>query len=314
MHIGCKTMICPQNVIDTWGVKSRVEETRSILDLADVETDPHSMEVKDNWKYLGDILSSDGKNDANIAERCQRGLGAVTNICQTLKDLCLGPYYFEAAIILRSSLLLSTLLSNSEAWVNLSKTNVEDLEAVDERFLRNMFCDAHVKTPLEVLYLETGCVPIRFILKSRRLNFLHYILSDKEDSLLSNVFKAQCDHPVRGDWVTTVKNDLEELDIKLNFDQIKSHTKEAFKKLVKEHISVKAFDYLKNLQQTHSKARPLQYEKLMLQDYLKSENQMTIKEKAFTFALRTRMIDLKSNFKVGQKDLKCRLCDIHEED
>ena len=84
--------------------------------------------------------------------------------------------------------------------------------------------------------------------------------------------------------------------------------------MVKEHISVKAFDYLKNLQQTHSKARPLQYEKLMLQDYLKSENQMTIKEKAFTFALRTRMIDLKSNFKVGQKDLKCRLCDKHDED
>ena len=47
MHIGCKTMICPQNVIDTWGVKSRVEETKSILDLADVETDPHSMEIKD---------------------------------------------------------------------------------------------------------------------------------------------------------------------------------------------------------------------------------------------------------------------------
>ena len=107
---------------------------------------------------------------------------------------------------------------------------------------------------------------------------------------------------------------MEELDIKLNFDQIKSHTKEAFKKLVKEHINVKAFDYLKNLQQTHSKARPLQYEKLMLQDYLKSENQMSIKEKTFTFAVRTRMINLKSNFKVGQKDLKCRLCDIHEED
>ena len=97
----------------------------------------------------------------------------------------------------------------------------------------------------------------------------------------------------------------EELDIKLNFDQIKSHTKEAFKK---------AFEYLKNLQQTHSKARPLQYAKLMLQDYLKSENKMSIKEKAFIFAVRTRMINVKSNFKVGQKDLKCRLCNNHEED
>ena len=271
------------------------------------------MNMEDNWKYLGDILSSDGKNDANIKERVQRGLGAVSNICQTLSDLCLGPYYYEAAIILRSSLLLSTLLSNSEAWVNLTKKNIEDLEHVDEKFLRNLFGNAHVKTPLEALYLETGCVPIRYLLKSRRLNFLYYILSDKEDSLLSNVFRAQCNHPLKGDWVTTVKSDLEELDIELDFDQIKAQTKDSFKSLVKEHAHTSAFEYLKNLQQTHSKARPLQYETFKLQEYLRSDSKISLKEKAFTFAVRTRMIDLKANFKTGKKDLKCRLCDKHEE-
>ena len=40
---------------------------------------------------------------------------------------------------------------------------------------------------------------------------------------------------------------------------------------------------------------------------------MTTKEKSFTFAARTRMLDLKANFKAGQKDLNCRLCDRHEE-
>ena len=63
-------------------------------------------DLEDNWKYLGDILSSDGKNDANIKARTYRGLGAITNIFQTLKDLCLGRYFYEAAMILRDSLLL----------------------------------------------------------------------------------------------------------------------------------------------------------------------------------------------------------------
>ena len=197
--------------------------------------------------------------------------------------------------------------------INLTKKNIVDLEAVDEKFLRNIFCGAHTKTPLETLYLETGCVPIRFILKSRRLNFLHYILSDKEDSLLSNVFRAQCDKPVKGDWVCTVKIDMEDLEMNLDFEQIKTFTKETFKRLVKEKVNKKAFEYLKNLQQSHSKARPLQYEKFCLQDYLKADSSMTIKEKSFTFALRTRMIDLKANFKTGQKDLNCRLCEKHEE-
>ena len=216
-------------------------------------------------------------------------------------------------MILRSSLLLSTILSNSEAWVNLTKVNVEDLEAIDENFLRNIFGGAHSKTPIETLYLETGCVPIRFILKSRRLNFLHYILSDKEDSLLSKVFRAQCEKPVRGDWVNTVRNDLQKLNIHLDFERIKSHTKESFKRLVKEHVNTEAFKYLKNLQQTHSKARPLQYSKFSLQRYLKADSNMTTKEKSFTFSVRTRMIDLKSNFKEGKNSLNCRLCDKHEE-
>ena len=59
------------------------------------------MIMEDNWKYLGDILSSDGKNDANIKARTYRGLGAITNIFQTLKEICLGRYFYEAAMILR---------------------------------------------------------------------------------------------------------------------------------------------------------------------------------------------------------------------
>ena len=199
------------------------------------------------------------------------------------------------------------------AWVNMAKKNIEDLEAIDEKFLRNIFCGAHTKTSLETLYLETGCVPIRFILKSRRLNFLHYILSDKEDSLLSNVFRAQCDNPVKGDWVNTIRKDLEELEINLSFEEIKTNTKEQFKRIVKEHVNEKAFEYLKNLQQTHSKAKPIQYEKFSLQNYLKADNKLTTKEKSFTFAVRTRMLELKANFKRGKNDLNCCLCNKHEE-
>ena len=210
-------------------------------------------------------------------ERIKRRLGAVTNINQTLKDLCLGRYFYEAAMILRDSLLLSTLFSNSEAWVNLSKKNIEDLESVDEQFLRNIFQEAHkktsmlAKTPLELLYLETGCIPVRFILKSRRLNFLHYILNDKEDSLLSNVFRAQCDIPVKSDWITTVKEDLKELNINLSFHQIRVQTKDEFKATVKQIVRERALEYLQNLQKDHSKSKPLHYAKLTLHEYLKSQ-------------------------------------------
>ena len=40
---------------------------------------------------------------------------------------------------------------------------------------------------------------------------------------------------------------------------------------------------------------------------------MTINERQFLFALRTRMIDVKANFKVGQSDIRCRACFQAEE-
>ena len=64
-------------------------------------------------------------------------------------------------------LLISSLLSNSESWYNLSVKDVTRLEAVDEALLRKIF-SAHSKTPKELLYLESGNIPVRFILMTRR--------------------------------------------------------------------------------------------------------------------------------------------------
>ena len=57
---------------------------------------------------------------------------------QMSKDLCLGKFCFQGALILRGALFLSSLISNSEAWVNLTEKNITELEAVDERLLRDI--------------------------------------------------------------------------------------------------------------------------------------------------------------------------------
>ena len=69
---------------------------------------------------------------------------------------------------------------------------------------------------------------------------------------------------------------------------------------MKEKIRIKAFHYLVQLQQTHNKSKNVKYEELKLQDYLSPKNEMNIKEKSFVFAARTRMMDVKGNFKQGK--------------
>ena len=312
LHIGKSDVVCPVNKIDAWKLEKRDGEATSILDLVDTEAGPHVIETTTHDKYLGDILQDNGKNTKNIEERMKRGFGAVTQICQLLEDLCLGSFYIECSKVFRDSLLLSTLISNSDAWYNLSDKDIINLESVDEMLLRKVLY-AHSKTAKELLYLETGSIPIRFILMSKRLTFLHYILNEEENSLIHEVFTAQCNNPVKGDWVLTVQENLNELDIKMTFLEIKTTPKDMFKNIVKEKVQTAAFDYLTKIQKTHSKSINIEYKKLELQGYLKSKH-TNIKQKSFIFGARTRMLDLKCNFKIGQINLQCRKCSQSEED
>ena len=167
---------------------------------------------------------------------------------------------------------------------------------------------------LKLWITQTDVSTHRYHRKSRRINFLWYLLHDIEGSLLKNFFQAQCEQPIRGDWVSTVREDLSDLKINMSFEEIQNTSKEGFKKLVKEKVNEAALDYLKSLQKTHSKSKNLKYSELCLQQYLKSKtSKMTIMEKSFAFAARSRTIDVNYYKSRGQKDLKCRLgCDEEE--
>ena len=209
-------------------------------------------------------------------------------------------------------MLISSLLSNSESWYNLTPSDISRLEVVDESLLRKVF-SAHSKTPKELLYLESGNIPVRYIIKSRRLNFLWYILNEDENSLLRRFFVAQCDNPVKGDWVKTINKDLEDLEINLSLNEIQNLSKSAFKNIVKEKSRQKAFQYLTEIKNSHSKSKELVYHELSLQDYLKPGNELSIQDKKFIFAARSNMLELNANFKNGKSDISCRVCGMDEE-
>ena len=105
--------------------------------------------------YLGDLLSSNGKHAKNISHRKGKGLGVINDIIQILQSTYFGKYYFEVALVLRESLLLSSLLLNSEAWVNLTDQDVRKLEQTDEILLsRILGCDANTSDIFKYLDLE----------------------------------------------------------------------------------------------------------------------------------------------------------------
>ena len=131
--------------------------------------------------------------------------------------------------------------------------------------------------------------------------------------MISKVFFAQKRKPVGGDWVKIVDDDLKLLDINLKENEIKNMKKENFKTYVKKKVDTKVFKYLENLKEGHSKVKDIKYKKLEMQQYMKDPN-FSINNIKLLFKLRTRMVQVKRNFKSAFQSLVCDLCEIEEDD
>ena len=109
----------------------------------------------------GDIISSDGSNFKNVKSRVGKGIGIISQIINILETVSFGKYYFQIAMTLRESMFLNGILTNSDVWYNLKKSEIEELEEIDRMLLRKIL-NTLISCPKEALYLESGPYKWRF--------------------------------------------------------------------------------------------------------------------------------------------------------
>ena len=219
----------------------------------------------------------------------------------------------EIGLKLRQAMLMNSLLFNSEAWHDITEKEIKLLEVVDEHLMRSLV-GAHSKTPLEFLYLETGSVPVRFILACRRMIYLQTILKRPDSELTKQIYLTQKEKPTKGDFYCLVVQDFQSIGEPLNEKDIANKSKLSHKNNIKEKITSAAFLYLKEKQSQHSKVKDIQYKRLETQKYMTS-TLFNNTEVCLLFALRSRYIDCKTNFRYKYKneDLLCQLCGQNED-
>ena len=220
MHVGQDKTICPDLMIDKWKTVETGKVDISESSIKDVYGGKHLISEKTRERYLGDVIDSKGKMNSNIEQRVEKGHVKIKQIMGYLDDICFGKYHFVVAKMLRESLFLSCVLLNSEAWYSIDKKSIEELEKVDNILLKKMF-EIPSSTPAAFLHLELGTLPIRFVIMTRRLLFLQYILQEQGDTLLHSFLVAQMEDTLKGDWWEVVQNDLVELKLDMSLSEIK---------------------------------------------------------------------------------------------
>ena len=174
-----------------------------------------------------------------------------------------GKFHFETAMIFRNAYLISSMLSCSEVWYGLTEWDLRKLEQTDETLLRHILnCSSQVTS--EVLSLELDTHPVRFVIKMRRITYLHHIMNQRnKNSLIFQFLNAPFIDPKKNYWGSQVLKDLKEIDIDL--DKIEQISTKKFKEIVKERVTRMAFDYLICKKNSHEKVKHIKYESLKMQ-------------------------------------------------
>ena len=311
LHVGHKVeeFKCQDLFVDKWTEVDVKNDVTGEVDISDDWVGEHTMEDKHEEKYLGDVISTDGRNIINIKARISKGTGIINKILTLIDGISFGRHHFKIGMLLRDSLLVSSMLFNSEAWYNLSSSELDLFETIDVSFLRQLL-KAPKGTPKEMLFLELGCMPLRDIIRERRLGFLHYLLNEDSESLVHRFLKSQMKNKTRRDWVTSVQSDLKFLGLEdLDMEKIKNMKKVSFMKMVKENNDIKTFEKLQLRKKSHSKVEKIEHTHIKMQMYLQP-NQTNIKreEAQLIFKLRCRVTDVKNNLQGTYDNQECRIC------
>jgi hypothetical protein len=176
-------------------------------------------------------------------------------------------------------------------------------------FMRKIF-NLPRSAPRVSLYAECGKLPIRYIIKTRRLLYYWHILHLEEKELVYKFYLGQKFKPSRNDWILTVQKDMDEIGLQLTEKEIKEMSRDKFRAIIQSNINVSASNYLSR--KRGSKTAQLKFD-IKPSDYLFSK-ELNVEEIQNLFKLRTRTIDAKDNQESSYKNnMWCRTCCIVKE-
>ena len=312
MHIGKPdNILCKDVHVGGWKVDVVTDPETGESSNREYFNGLEKMKVVQEQTYLGDLISSDGTHTKKVQQRSNKGLGVITQIMNILESTYFGKYFFEVALVLRESLFLSSLLLNTEAWVNYTDKDVRILEQCDEILLTKIM-DCGTNSSNAMKYLELGVVPVRFEIMKRKLGFLQYILKQNKDSMIYKILKVTSESSVKNDFVYTCKKYMKTLNFEITFEEIEKMSKFSFKKLLKEKIQYAAFSYLEEQKTKQKKIKDIVYSKLEMQEYLVDGDRQTNVSKMI-YKARGRTLDIKLHQKWKYSDTLCSGCQVNEE-
>ena len=201
--------------------------------------------------------------------------------------------------LLVQTCILPIITYASETW-HLTKQEEKKLNQCLDKILRRILMTPDA-TPREAMYIETGLLDVSTTADSKRLNMKARLNKNKSELMAKILENPHCM------WEKDTKTIMEKNGLKpeeltgstyQTKATIKKATIEKFKtSIIKTTEGKSKMQYFLEAKEKWQPGKRAQY-----------MNELTRKQTSTIFKARSRMIQVKGNYKNGHTDLKCRKC------
>jgi hypothetical protein len=262
------------------------------------------LEHTEKYKYLGEMINSKQNIKNQLDDARRKAEGALQTILIIAGDATLKNIEMEVIWRLVETCIIPIITYGGETW-EMTKSDTKNANRILDNILKRLLI-VPTTTPREVLYEELKILDIEHTIIKNRANMLQRLERTKNpmiDSIL-NIANEKT-------WAVKTRRMIEEkgmlfLDM-MTPGHAKSEIKTKIEKSMEESIkkegeSKSKFQFLINNKEPHRKR--------MREPYLEKLNRY---DASTIFKARTRMTDIKNNFRGKYSDLKCRACGEEDE-
>ena len=258
------------------------------------------IEITKEYKYLGEWYNEKGNHATSIKKKKEKINYYIKQIKIYGNERVIGKYAMLTRIKIYKTIVIPTIYHNVEAWSNINKTEMKELEEIQGIILRKI-CEQRKTTPYIGLLAELGIWTVEKQIEYKKIMLLHNILTSKYDRLIKEIIKDQIQTTWPGCWIEKVKQLCNKYS--LNIDEIHTYTKNNLKQLLKGKINTKLNVEICELSKQKTKVRFIK--EYSQKEYLK---ELKFKDCIMMIKIRLNMIETKCNYKSMFTNLKCEIC------
>ena len=235
---GYENQLKTLKVVEGFGQKHKIEWGRDKCKVMEFGTHKEqktewglgndSIGICKSYKYLGEIISRDGKNDENLEERFKKVKCAVRAINTCGKAKIMRKIEISVLMKLHDAVTLPTLLYDSETWP-LNSTTKNYIDKIEVWAWKSML-GLPKTTPTPGIMVSAGAMYASIRVQMKQLLYLQKILCRPQDHWTLVTLEALKNRQIG--WAKQINEILDSWGLNPDWEVIKSKSKSEWKREV----------------------------------------------------------------------------------